>query len=143
MNMELLENIFKWVSMVLSLLVFLFTAFMFVINKCKQKRKRLTAEEHAEELEEALDEENAKFRLLNEILPLAIAQAEATPLVDGKTKKVLALSQALLSCNTLGINFEHFKDFINEQIENLISFTKVINPRSKDAVQVEAEQKAE
>ena len=143
MNMELLENIFKWVSATLSLLVFLFTASMFVINKIKQKHKRITAEEKAEELEGELNEEQAKFKLLNEILPLAIVEAEKTPLINGVTKKMLALSHALLSCNTLGINFEHFKDFINEQIENLIKFTKVINPRNKDVVIVEEQEKAE
>ena len=140
---DTLELIFKYASAILSLCVFLFTASMFVINKVKQKHKRITAEEQAEALEAELNEEEAKFKLLNEILPLAICEAEKTPLVNGVTKKMLALSHALLSCNTLGINFEYFKDFINEQIENLIKFTKVINPRNKDVVIVEEQEKAE
>lgn len=129
-----LKIIFEYTSAILSLLVFLFTACMFVVNKINKKHKRVEAEDKAEALQEELDDEQARFKLLNELLPLAISKAEATPLINGMTKKMLAMSEVLLSCNALNINFQKFKDFISEQIDNLINFTKVINPREKDKV---------
>ena len=131
---ELLKMIFEYASAILSLLVFLFTASMFVINKVKAKNKRVIAEEQKEALQEALTEEEARFKLVNEILPIAISKAEAMPLLNGVTKKMLAMSEVLLSCNANKINFDLFKDFISTQIDNLIDFTKVINPREKDKV---------
>ena len=132
MTLELLEQIFKYLSAILSLLVFLFTATMFIVNKIKQKHKKATFEDEKEALQEALEDEEARFKLLNELIPLAISKAEATPLINSMTKKMLAMSEILLNCNALKIPFEKFKDFISEQIDNLINFTKVINPREKD-----------
>lgn len=131
MNMELVEQIFKYVSGVLSLIVFLFTACCFVVNKIKQKHKRVNAEEKAEELEDKLQDEKDVFKLVNEIIPLAIKKAEEMPLIDGPTKKLLAMSEILLSCNSDGIDFEAYKDFISEQIEALITFSKTINKRKE------------
>lgn len=122
--MELLEQIFKYVSAGLSLIVFLFTATMFVINKIKAKRKNVKAEEKAEELIDM-------FKLVNEIIPLAIKKAEEMPFIDGPTKKLLAMSEILLNCNSDGIDFEAYKDFISEQIEALITFSKTINKRKE------------
>lgn len=139
--METIETIFKYGSAILSLLVFLCTACMFVINSVKKKHKRIEAEAQAEALQEELDEEQARFKLVNELLPLAISKAEATPLISGVTKKMLAMSEILLNCNALKIPFEKFKDFISEQIDNLINFTKVINPREKDKEAINEEVK--
>ena len=61
----------------------------------------------------------------------AIKKAEETPLIDGQTKKLLAMSEILLTCNADGIDFEMYKDFISEQIENLIMFSKTINKRKE------------
>lgn len=132
MNMELLETIIRYASFVISLIVFLITATTFVVNRFKIKRKKLNAEEENEELQEKLEDKNAVYKLVNEIIPLAIKKAEETPLVDGKTKKLLALSEILLNCNEQCIDFELYKDFISEQIENLITFSKTINKRKDD-----------
>lgn len=134
-----LKIIFEYTSAILSLLVFLFTACMFVVNKIRKKRKSVEAEQQAEALQEELEDEQARFKLLNELLPLAISKAEATPLINGMTKKMLAKSEILLNCNALKIPFEKFKDFISEQIDNLIDFTKVINAREKDKEAIIAE----
>ena len=131
MNMELLEQIFKYVSAVLSLIVFLFTTTMFIVNKIKAKRKNVKAEEKAEELADELQDEKDVFKLVNEIIPLAIKKAEEMPFIDGPTKKLLAMSEILLSCNSDGIDFEAYKDFISEQIEALIEFSKTINKRKE------------
>ena len=125
MTYELLEMIIKYASSCLSLVVFLFTTILFIINKIKAKHRRIDAEEEAETLD-------AEYTLVNEIIPLAIKKAEDTPLIDGKTKKLLALSEILLNCNASNIDFELYKDFINEQIENLIEFSKTINKRKED-----------
>lgn len=129
--MELLEQIFKYGSALLSLLVFLFTAICFIINKIKQKNKRINAEEEVEELVDELQDEKDIFKLVNEIIPLAIKKAEELPFIDGPTKKLLAMSEILLSCNSNGIDFEAYKDFISEQIEALIEFSKTINKRKE------------
>lgn len=131
MNVELLEQIFKYASAILSLCIFLFTAICFVINKVKQKRKRINAEEKAEELKNKLHDSNDVFKLVNEIIPLAIKKAEEMPLIDGPTKKLLAMSEILLTCNDNNINFETYKNFISEQIEALIEFSKTINKRKE------------
>lgn len=131
MNMELLEQIAKYASAFLSLCVFLFTATCFIINKIKQKNKRVNAEEKVEELADELQDEKDVFKLVNEIIPLAIKKAEEMPFIDGPTKKLLAMSEILLSCNSDGIDFEAYKDFISEQIEALIEFSKTINKRKE------------
>ena len=131
---ETLELIFKYASAILSLLVFLFTACMFVINKIKAKRKRVTAEEKAEELEADLEDEQARNELVENILPSIIAEVEDMPNISGATKKMLATSKVLLACNEEGINFDLFKDFIDKTIEKLINFSKKVNKRTIDKV---------
>ncbi|MBQ6883197.1 MAG: hypothetical protein IJO25_02455 [Clostridia bacterium] len=131
MNYELLEQIIKWASSILSICVFLFTTILFIINKIKAKHKRVCAEEENEELQEKLEDQSAVYKLVNEIIPLAIKKAEEMPFIDGPTKKLLAMSEILLSCNADGIDFEMYKDFISEQIEALIEFSKTINKRKE------------
>lgn len=149
---DTLELIFKYASAILSLCVFLFTASMFVINKIKAKRKRVTAEEKAEELEADLEDEQARNALVENILPSIIAEVEDMPNISGATKKMLATSKVLLRCNEEGINFDFFKDFIDKAIEKLITFSKKVNKRCIDKVneiieapveEVQIEEKAE
>lgn len=53
------------------------------------------------------------------------------PNIDGATKKLLAMSEILLQCNEAQIDFDMFKNFISEQIENLILFSNTINKRKE------------
>lgn len=129
--MLILKQLFEYISLILSLIIFLFTATCFVVGKIKKKNARVEAEEKAEELEEKLESEKDVFKLVNEIIPLAIKKAEAMPLIDGPTKKLLAMSEILLKCNEQSIDFEEYKDFISEQIESLIIFSKTINKRKE------------
>lgn len=131
---DTLELIFKYASAILSLCVFLFTASMFVINKIRAKRNRVTAEEKAEELEADLEDEQARNALIENILPSIIAEVEDMPNISGSTKKMLATSKVLLACNEEGINFDLFKDFIDKAIEKLIDFSKKVNKRTIDKV---------
>ena len=140
---ELLKLIFQYATSILSLIVFLCTALVFVINQIKKKHKRVEAEEDNEKLKKEIAEEEARYKLVNELLPLAISKVEAIPYINGPTKKMLALSEVLLSCNTLNIPFEKFKDFIVDRLENLIDFTKAVNKRDKDVINLPVEEKAE
>ena len=131
MTIQFLKQWFEYISAIFSLVIFLFTATCFILNKIKQKHKRVDAEEKAEELENKLEDEKDVFKLVNEIIPLAIKKAEETPLINGATKKLLAMSEILLNCEANNISFAQYKDFISEQIEALIEFSKTINKRKE------------
>lgn len=129
MNVELLQNIKDYASLIFAAVMFLYALISFAIGCIKKHARKLTAEEENEELEEKLDDQKASFELVNRIIPLAIKKAEEMQLLDGPTKKLLAMSEILLTCNEEGIDFESYKDFISEQIEALITFSKTINKR--------------
>lgn len=131
MNMELLKQILNYGSAIISLLVFIFTAICFIVNQVKKKHRSVNAEVKAVELADELEDEKDVFKLVNEIIPLAIKKAEEMPFISGPTKKLLAMSEILLNCNANGIDFETYKDFISEQIEALIEFSKTINKRKE------------
>lgn len=126
---ELLQNIKEYASLIFALVMFLYAVISFIIGLAKSHNKKLKAEEENDELQEKLEDQSAVYKLVNEIIPLAIKKAEDMPNIDGQTKKLLAMSEILLNCNEDGIDFESYKDFISEQIENLITFSKTINKR--------------
>lgn len=128
---EILQYVKDYASLIFALVMFLYALVSFIIGRIKAHNRKLTAEEENEELQEKLEDKNAVYKLVNEIIPLAIKKAEEMPLIDGQTKKLLALSEILLSCNADGIDFEAYKDFISEQIEALIEFSKTINKRKE------------
>lgn len=130
---ELTELILKYASACISLLVLLFTAATYVVNKIKQRNKQTAAEEEKEEVEGKLAFSEELYKLVNEIIPLAMKKCEEMPNLNGTMKKLLALSDILINCNAEGINFEAHKDFIDEQIENLITFSKTINKRKEES----------
>lgn len=132
MDTQLFENIFKYATAVLSVLVFLFTAVSFVVNQVNKRHKRLAVEDEAETLKGEVENKSSLFDLVNELIPVAIENAEKMPMLDGNAKKLLAMSEVMLNCNERGINFEDFRAFVSTQIEKLIDFTKNINQRPKD-----------
>ena len=129
--MELLKSIIALASLILSGLVLLYTFIRGLVNSIKKKKAKADVEEENDFLREKVEDEQATFKLVNELIPLAIKKAEETPLIDGPTKKLLAMSEILLKCNEDGIDFEMYKDFISEQIEALITFSKTINKRKE------------
>ena len=129
--MELLKSIIALASLILSCFVLLYTFIRGLVNAIKKKKAKADVEEENDFLREKVEDEQATFKLVNEIIPLAIKKAEETPLIDGPTKKLLAMSEILLTCNEDGIDFEMYKDFISEQIEALITFSKTINKRKE------------
>lgn len=128
---ELLQNIKDYASLIFALIMFLYALVTFVIGRIKKHNRKLTAEEENDELKDDLKSSQDEFILINEIIPVAIKKAEDMPNIDGATKKLLAMSEILLQCNDAQIDFEMFKDFISEQIENLICFSKTINKRKE------------
>lgn len=132
MDTSLMENIFKYATAVISVLVFLLTAVSFVANQVNKRHKRLAVEDEAETLKGEVENKSSLFDLVNELIPVAIENAEKIPMIDGKAKKLLAMSEVMLNCNERGINFEDFRAFVSSQIEKLIDFTKNINQRPKD-----------
>lgn len=128
---ELLQNIKDYASLIFALIMFLYALVTFVIGRIKKHNRKLTAEEENDELKDDLKVSQDEFILINEIIPVAIKKAEDMPNIDGATKKLLAMSEILLQCNDAQIDFEMFKDFISEQIEALIEFSKTINKRKE------------
>lgn len=131
MNLELLNKIINFASIALSVAVLAFSLGVFIYNKVKKHDKKMACEEENKVLLEEVETDSAMYKLVNEIIPLAIKKAEELPMITGPTKKLLAMSEILLSCNSNGINFETYKDFISEQIEALIEFSKTINKRKE------------
>lgn len=128
---ELLQNIKDYASLVFALLMFAYAVISFIIGLAKSHNRKLKAEEQNDELKDDLKESSDAFKLINEIIPIAIKKAEEMPNIDGSTKKLLAMSEILLQCNEAQIDFDMFKDFISEQIEALIEFSKTINKRKE------------
>ena len=95
MTFKLLEEILRYISLVTSLMLFAFSVVMFIYNFFKKKQKKLQIEENNEILQDKLEDTNASYVLVNEIIPLAIKKAEEMPLIDGPTKKLLAMSEIL------------------------------------------------
>lgn len=142
MDFSFLKNIVENLSSVISAVVFLFTAVLFIINKIKKKRSKLDAEEQAENLQEALTEKEARYALVSEIIPAAMMLVENMPNIDGATKKMLALSRILLDCNSRGIDYDKFGDFIGLQIEEVINLSKNLNARSATSTALNATQES-
>ena len=123
MNMELLEKIIKIGASSLSLIVFAFSVVMFTLNKIKKHKNGICESEAQDEI-----------ALLKDIIPFAIEKAEQLN-VDGSVKRVLALSDILLNCQNANIDYNKYKDFIEQQLEELISFSKDVNKRDKDKLE--------
>lgn len=130
--LNILQNIKDYASLIFAILMFSYALVSFIVGLTKSRHRKLSAQEENEDLKDELEESKQEYSLINEIIPLAIKQAEEMTNLDGPTKKLIALSRILLTCNEQGIDFELFKDFINEQIESLIVFSKTINKRKED-----------
>ena len=127
----ILQNIKDYASLIFALVMFAYALVTFIIGRVKARNRKLTAEEENDKLKDDLKDSEDAFKLVNEIIPIAIKKAEDMPNIDGATKKLLAMSEILLQCNEAQIDFDMFKDFISEQIENLIVFSNTINKRKE------------
>ena len=129
--LDILHNIKDYASLIFAFVMFVYALVMFIIGRIKKHNLKLTLEDENDELKGEIEDKNAAFMLVDKIIPLAIKKAEEMPNIDGETKKLLAMSEILLNCNENCIDFEMFKDFISEQIEAMITFSKTINKRTE------------
>ena len=129
--LDILHNIKDYASLIFAFVMFVYALVMFIIGRIKKHNLKLTLEDENDELKGEIEDKNAAFMLVDKIIPLAIKKAEEMPNIDGETKKLLAMSEILLNCNENCIDFEMFKDFISEQIEAMITFSKSINKRTE------------
>ena len=129
--MQALRAIIEYAYIIATILSLIVGIVLFVHGLFNRKHKKLAVED---ELEEAKNESacnEAELKLVKDIIPLAINEAERTPTIKGVTKKMVALSNILLRCNDEKIDYETYKDFIAEQLETLITFSKHINARKE------------
>lgn len=121
MDFKLIEQLLTIGASIVSLIVFSFSVVICILNKIKKHKNG--------ECEKDAQDENI---LIKDIIPFAIEKAEESHVGNGALKKMLALSDILLSCQDANIDYGKYKTFIEEQLETLISFSKGVNKREKD-----------
>lgn len=121
MDFKLIEQLLTIGASIVSLIVFSFSVVICILNKIKKHK-------NGEYEKDAQDE----MTLIKDIIPFAIEKAEESHVGNGALKKMLALSDILLSCQDANIDYGKYKTFIEEQLETLISFSKGVNKREKD-----------
>lgn len=67
--------------------------------------------------------------LIRSIIPSAVTIAEESGITSGVAKLTFALSKIALWCTEQGINYNDHKQEITDEVEKLISLSKVVNAR--------------
>lgn len=129
--MFVLNEIIKYAYIIASILSLIGGIVLYVHGIFTRKHKKLAIEDDLEEVKNESACNEAELKLVKDIIPSAINEAETTPAIKGLTKKMVALSNILLKCNEAKIDYETYKDFIAEQLEALITFSKHINARKE------------
>ena len=148
-----MENLnLNLISLIVAIVVGFLTAIsltLTIIKKVALSHKRTLsarlekAEDEAEKakLEEEVKETSALVSglksindLVAHVIPTAIKTAEESGLITGESKLTLALSKIALWCTSNGYDFEEHEDFIRDEIEKQLTFTKEVNKRDKDGV---------
>ena len=129
--MFVLQEIIKYAYIIACVLLLMAQVVLFVHGLFNKKTKKLEVENELEETKNENACNEAELMLVKDIIPRAINDAETTPAIKGITKKMVALSNILLQCNEAKIDYETYKDFIAEQLEALITFSKHINARKE------------
>lgn len=130
---EIVKIIVDYASLVILLASIIITAINAIILYARKKQVK-NVEEVKEELNDTksgTEGTEGLLELLTKALPEAMKLAEGTG-VSGVAKKLLALSQIVLECNTKGINYNENKEVIDEALENLISFSRDVNTKPKE-----------
>lgn len=73
------------------------------------------------------------MKLFNEIIPNAIKQAENSG-ANGASKKTIALSNIMLECSKLGIDYNANAADIDKSLEDLINLTKGVNVKTVNVI---------
>lgn len=117
-----LKTILSLVVLGVDCIVVLFYVVLFIINKAKKYIAK-------EDYELKNDELESINKLVGVIIPKAIEVAEKVKGVPGAVKKNLALGDVMQECISQGIDYEAHKEFIDNQIESSIKFTKEVNSK--------------
>lgn len=84
-----------------------------------------TASDQADEIK-SLESINC---LIRSVIPTAVTIAEESGINTGVAKLTFALSKIALWCTEQGIDYNQHKKEITEEVEKLISLSKVVNAR--------------
>lgn len=69
--------------------------------------------------------------LIRSVIPTAVTIAEESGINNGVAKLTFALSKIALWCTEQGIDYNQHKKEITEEVEKLISLSKVVNARKE------------
>lgn len=121
MDMKLIEQILTIGASIVSLVVFVVSVVFFIINKVKKHQNG-----------EVESESQDVLKLVQEIIPFAISFAEHAGVYNGNIKKMLCLSEVLLKCQNANIDYGKYEDFISDEVEKQINFTKEVNAKPSE-----------
>lgn len=126
----MLENIYSIVMAVVSVLTILFS----IISLFRASSNKHSIEEQFNETSEKLAESEKNVeslskinKLIKEIIPQCVVESEKMGLLNGNVKKLYCLSQVLLKCNDIGLDYDENATLIDEEIEKNIDFSKLVN----------------
>jgi hypothetical protein len=77
-------------------------------------------------LKSGLKETKNIIELIKNIIPKAIKTAEESG-GSGTIKKLIAVSQIVMECAKLGVDYNNYASFIDEELENQVKLTNEVN----------------
>lgn len=121
---ELLKMILDYSSYIVIALSLLITIIQIIIQSVKGKNVKAKALR-------AVDLVSKLKELETTVIPEAIMTAEKSGITTGAAKKILALSEIMLQCNEMGIDYEENKEEIDQVLEAQIETTKAVNVKPR------------
>lgn len=138
------ESIKAIVYIIYASLMVIITLFNVFVSKKKVKNQSGKTEEAQSELEltnELVKKLSANIYILNDYLVQAMEEAEESGMT-GVAKKAYVISLVIQKCAEQGFDYQEIKEQVRSKIEELISFSKKVNPR-KEQVKEETKDNAE
>lgn len=138
------ESIKAIVYIIYASLMVIITLFNLFFSKKKLKNQTGKTEEAKSELEitnELVNKLSANLYILNDYLVEAMEEAEESGMT-GLAKKAYVISLVIQKCAEHGFNYQDIKDQVQSKIEELITFSKKVNPR-REQVKEETKENAE
>lgn len=136
--MDFIKQISDYASLAWLVLELVLVGVVFVMF-CIKRHKAKVKEDSAVETATALcDEATKKAReeaiinkLVTVIIPAGIKVAEHLGVTGKQVKKMLCLSHVMQLCVQESIDYKTYADFINEEIEALVEFSKEVNVKGR------------
>lgn len=121
------ELIIAMVIIVINFVVLLINGIKLIVNRFKRKKNIAVATTEEEDVESVKTSAAQVVSLVESVIPQAMAQVEKSGITGSDNKKLLALSKVLLECEKEGIDYKKNASLIDDTIERLIDFSKVVN----------------